>query len=379
MKTLARSSSPLSPTRLAALCAVIGVALLLSACAMSPGIYMGKPSSVASALEDSAPPGALTQITPELINKQQTAASTTVKADVKRLFSVNKAYQIGPGDILNVIVWAHPELALTGASSGGTEGSAVGNGYNVSPDGLIQFPYLGAVKVSGMTEYEVRQLLTNRLATYVTDPQITVRVQAYRNGRIYIDGEVRNPGLQIINDIPMTLPEAINRAGGFTAAADRSDITLTRKGTTTHINMSQLIRAGVNPNSILLEGGDLIRVINQEEAKVFVLGEVLVPGSQMLRDGQLTLGEALGEARGVNPITASPSQIYVIRKGATGLAEIYHLDATSPTAFILADGFPLKARDLVFVDPAPVVRWNRVISMLLPSYGVINTTTRTFQ
>ncbi len=379
MKALARSSSPLSPTRFGALCAAIGVALLLSACSMSPGIYMGKPGDVATALENSAPPGALTPITPELINQQQSAESTVVKADVKRLFGVSSAYRIGAGDVLNVIVWAHPELALTGASSGGTEGSSVGNGYNVSPDGLIQFPYLGTVKVSGLTEYEVRQLLTNRLATYITDPQLTVRVQAYRNGRVYIDGEVRNPGLQVMDDIPMTLPEAINRAGGFTPTADRSAITLTRKGVTTRINMAQLIRAGVNPNSILLEGGDLIRVINQEEAKVFVLGEVLVPGSQMLRDGHLTLGEALGEARGVNPVSASPSQIYVIRKGATGNAEIYHLDATSPTAFILADGFPLKARDLVFVDPAPVVRWNRVISMLLPSYGVINTTTRTFQ
>ncbi|HEY9279470.1 MAG TPA: polysaccharide biosynthesis/export family protein [Eoetvoesiella sp.] len=336
---------------------------------------MGKPDDVSKNLETSAPPGALTPITPELINRQQTTQSKAVAADVKDLFGSSGTYRIGGGDILNVIIWNHPELSLTGASSGAEAGS-VGNGYNVSPDGLIQFPFLGPVQVGGLTEYEARQLLTNRLTTYITDPQLTVRVQSYRNGRVYIDGEVRTPGLQTMDDIPMTLPEAINRAGGFTAAADRSSIALTRKGVTTQIDLAQLIRAGVNPNSIMLEGGDLVRVTNREESKVFVLGEVLVPGSQMLRDGHLTLGEALGEARGVNPVSASPSQIYVIRKGAEGKAEIYHLDATSPTAFILADGFPLKARDLVFVDPAPVVRWNRVISMLLPSYGVINTTTR---
>ena len=370
-------ASPLMlPQRFAAVCAAIGASLLLAACSMSPGMHMGKPGDVATALETSAPPGALTPITPELINQQQTLQSTQIRPEIQRLFGSADTYKIGPGDIVNVIVWGHPELALVSVSSANPETNP-GNGYNVSPNGLIQFPFLGEVKVGGLNEYQVRRALTSRLAPYITDPQITVRVQSYRNGRVYVDGEVRTPGLQTLDDIPMTLPEVINRAGGFTPAADRSAIELTRKGVTTRINMAALLRSGVNPNEIMLQSGDMVRVINRDESKVYVLGEVLVPGSQLMRDGHLTLGEALGEARGVNPVSASPSQIYVIRKGSAGKAEIYHLDGTSPTSFILADAFQLKARDLVFIDPAPVVRWNRVISMLLPSYGVVNTTTRT--
>src|SRR3546814_11329325 len=68
----------------------------------------------------------------------------------------------------------------------------VGKGYNVNPDGTIQFPFIGPIKVAGLTENEARELLTKRLSKYVQDPQITVRVQAYRNGRIYVDGEVRD-------------------------------------------------------------------------------------------------------------------------------------------------------------------------------------------
>jgi polysaccharide export outer membrane protein len=64
----------------------------------------------------------------------------------------------------------------------------------------------------------------------------------------------------------------------------------------------------------------------------------------------------------------------VLRKGLEGKAEIYHLDASKPTALVLAADFELRGRDIVFVDPAPIVRWNRVISMLLPSYGAIFTT-----
>src|SRR5690606_40657312 len=95
----------------------------------------------------------------------------------------------------------------------------VGNGYNINHDGTIQFPMVGPVKVAGLTENEVRDRLTRLLSEYVRNPQVTVRMQAYRHQRIYVDGEVNQPGLQTMGDIPMTLPEAINRAGRLTGAA----------------------------------------------------------------------------------------------------------------------------------------------------------------
>lgn len=366
-----------APRLLIGLC----LAALLSACALSPGMYMGPPQDVKKQLaEDPAPPGVLIPITPELVQKLDTAQATEVKEDVRRLFGRDTPYTVGPGDVLNVMVWGHPEMALTAAASSTTNApgqTGVGNGYNVSPAGLIQFPFLGTVKVAGLTENQIRELLTRRLAKYIRDPQLTVRIQDYRHRRIYIDGEVRNPGLQVMDDLPMTLPEAINRAGGFTEAADRSSILLTRHGHTTDINLPELTRLGINPNRIMLANGDLLRVVNQQESKIFVLGDVVSPHSQQLRDGQMTLTEALGEAGGANPVSANPRQIYIIRKGSDNKAEIFHLDAKSPTAFVLADSFPMKAHDVVFVDPAPVVRWNRVITMLLPSYGAIVTGTAT--
>src|SRR3546814_12101469 len=96
---------------------------------------------------------------------------------------------------------------------GSTSQADVGNGYNVNPDGTIQFPFIGPIKLAGLTENEARELLTRRLSKYVQDPQITVRIQAYRNGRIYVAGEVRTPGLHTLDDIPMNRPQPINRAG----------------------------------------------------------------------------------------------------------------------------------------------------------------------
>jgi polysaccharide export outer membrane protein len=208
--------------------------------------------------------------------------------------------------------------------------------------------------------------------------RIDTREWVGRSGRIYMDGEVRTPGLQALNDIPMTLPEALGRAGGFTATADRSAIAITRNGSTTTVNLAQLTERGVSPTGILLGNGDLVRVLGREEAKVFVMGEVLRPSTQTLRNGRLTLNEALGDSGGVSPVSGDPRQIFVIRAANRAQPEIYHLDAHSPTAYALAEGFELQARDVVYVDPVPLVRWNRVISLILPSAAVVNNTSSAF-
>jgi polysaccharide export outer membrane protein len=342
--------------------------LVVSGCAYAPGLYTG------AITPDAPPPGALLSITPELLQEQRASRNDEVPAEVRQLFGAPKPYTIGSGDIVNIVVWDHPQLALTPS---GTEAavttSSVGNGYNVNTDGRIQFPYVGQIKLAGLTEYQARDLLVKELSKVIKDPNVTLRIQSYRSGRVYIDGEVRNPGLQAVNDIPLTLPEAISRAGGYTPTADRSAIAITREGATTTVSIPQLTAKGINPAQILLKSGDLVRVMSSEESKVFVLGEVLRPSSQTLRNGRLTLNEALGEAGGVNPNSADPSQIFVVRTRANK-PEIFHLDAKSPSAFALAEGFELQPRDVVYVDPVPLVRWNRVISLILPSAQAANVT-----
>ncbi|MFD2270357.1 polysaccharide biosynthesis/export family protein [Undibacterium arcticum] len=168
-------------------------------------------------------------------------------------------YKIESGDILSIVVWDHPELAgavmaTPVASINGAE--AVGPatppaGFVVDHEGMVQFPYAGALKLAGLTEEQARGLLTGKLARYINKPKVTLRVQAYRSKRIYIDGEVKSPGLQAINDIPMTLVEALNRAGGLLPTADQSQIFINRAGTNYQINLLQLVqkKASIRPAS----------------------------------------------------------------------------------------------------------------------------------
>jgi polysaccharide export outer membrane protein len=322
------------------------------------------------------PQGVVTPITPSLVQAQEQARPREISPEVSSLFGAPKPYTIGPSDIIGIVVYDHPELLPNAGTVISQQADPTGissaPGFIVGADGQVSFPFIGRVRVAGLTESEATDLIRERIARYIKDPQVTVRITSFRSRRAYVDGEVRLPGTQIFTDVPMTLPEAINRAGGVTAAGDRSSVALTRADRTVVIDLLELQDLGVNPNRILLEPGDLLTVRSREDAKVFVMGEILRPSALLMRNGRLSLNDALGEAGGPNLNTANTSQIYVVRNTAQGLPAVYHLDAGNPTALALAATFKLRPRDVVYIDPVPLVNWNRIISLILPSANALN-------
>ena len=352
--------------------------LLLQACApLAPGFRSAgndadqavSPSGFSTAEIDPPPPGAITEITPQLIRAQRAAVGNNVPPEVRGLVGQAPVYKIGPGDVVSVIVYDHPEIVFSGipATTVADQASvSPAPGFIVSSTGFMSFPYVGQLKAEGMTIQELEEVLVKRLARVFKDPQLSVRVNAFRSKRTYVEGEVRNPGLQIFTDIPMTLAEAINRAGGFSANGDRSAVNLTRDGKTFSLDLMSMAEAGIDPTRIPLKSGDLVMVRSRDERKVTVMGEVNLQTGVMMRNGRLSLNDALTEVGGVNLGTANPRQIYVIRNETNGLS-IFHLDARTPTAIAMADGFALRPKDVVYVDPVPLVQWNRVLNLVLPT------------
>jgi polysaccharide export outer membrane protein len=163
----------------------------------------------------------------------------------------------------------------------------------------------------------------------------------------------------------MTLIEAINRAGGLLPTADQSQMALIRQGVTYPINLPQLVQKGVNPASIMMVNGDVLRVLSRDESKVFISGEVTQPRALTMHNGRLTLNEALGESGGVNPISGDASQIYVVRKSSTQ-PMVYRLDAKAPGALAMAESFELNPKDVVYVAATPLANWHRTISQIFP-------------
>jgi polysaccharide biosynthesis/export protein len=317
------------------------------------------------------PEGVVIPITPALVQAEAKATPRTVPPQVEALFAEPKPYTIGPSDVIGIVVYDHQELLPNAgaviAQSSDPTGISTAPGFIVGADGQVFFPYIGRIKVAGLTESEASELFVQRLSKYIRNPQVTVRITSFRSRRAYVEGEVRNPGTEIFTDVPMTLPEAINRAGGITISGDRSFVTLTRGDRTTVVDLMQLQDLGVGANRILLQNGDVVTVRNREDRKVYVMGEIARPSALPMRNGRLTLNEALGVAGGPNLLTANTSQIYVIRNTGQPSPAVFHLDAASPTALALADTFPLQPSDVVYVDPVPLVNWNRIINLVVPS------------
>jgi polysaccharide biosynthesis/export protein len=291
-------------------------------------------------------------------------------------------YHVGPRDILVITVWEHPELTIPAGEfrSADTAGTVVGE------DGNIFFPYAGILKAKGKTVEEIREELTKKLSVYIEHVQIDVRVTSYRSQRVYVVGEVTNPGIQVVKDIPLTVLEAINGSGGLSPEADARNLTLTREGKTYSINLQSLYEGGDISQNVMLQHGDVLSVPDRQLNKVFVLGETNIVNSfaagtnqtqrsrtVFMNKGRMTLIEAISEGGGLNQETADAARIFIFRGGAvTGKPEIFHLNAKSPDALLLADRFTLQPHDVIYIDRAEGIRWNQIINEIQPTISLLN-------
>ena len=290
-------------------------------------------------------------------------------------------YHVGTDDILGVTVWDHPELSSTTPTSvpESTTGApplptsntvpSDNNGHRVGADGAIFFPTLGRVKVAGESIEQVRTQFVRLLSKNVRDPQVDVRVLAYRSQRVQMTGEVKNPGTMAITDVPLTLVDAIARAGGETPTADLSRLHLTRDGQTMTIDAQSILEHGRMKDNVLLKAGDVVNVPDRSDARVFVLGEVAKPQTVQIARAGLTLADALASVNSIDPLSADPRQVYVIRGAADNPQKptVFRLDMTQVDALLLQTQFALQPLDVVYVGTSSAVRFNRVLAQITPA------------
>jgi polysaccharide export outer membrane protein len=155
-------------------------------------------------------------------------------------------YIIGVEDRLSVAVWREPDLVRT---------------VIVRPDGKITFPLVGDIQASGRSASELDTQITAALEKFIKEPVVSVIVEEINNFKIYLIGEVARQG-EIILRRRTRLLQAIALAGGLTAYADKSKVTIIRdeNGREVRINIDyRRVASGERPESnIFLKPGDTI-------------------------------------------------------------------------------------------------------------------------
>jgi len=162
--------------------------------------------------------------------------------------ALSQDYVIGAEDSVEVQVWKNPDLART---------------VTVRPDGKISLPLIADMPAAGQTATQLTEAVTEKLKTYYTEPaQVTVIVSQINRYAIYLLGEVKTQGKQVVRS-GTTFLQAISLAGGFTPFAATSKITLRRRGSTGQETAMSIrykdVLTGRQAN-LVLKPGDMIIV-----------------------------------------------------------------------------------------------------------------------
>lgn len=313
----------------------------------------------------------LIPITPKLLAMERASTSLAAGIPATLLAYQPDSYRIGAGDSLYITVWEHPELT----APAGPQQSTIANGRLVRSDGTLFYPYVGSLKVAGMTIEQLREALSTSLAKYVEKPQVDVSVVSYGSQHITLQGAFMKTDPQPITAVPLTLAQALGVATINTEQANLSGLVLNRDGHDYHLDLDALNRDDHLAQDIYLKSGDRLFMPYNDRQEAYVVGEVNRPMAISFKTSDLSLTQALGRVGGLNETTSKGKAVYVIR-GMKDLekepAKVFQLDARSPVAFALADQFKVKPGDVVFVGPADITRWSRFLVQLLPLSGLIS-------
>ncbi|WP_022853859.1 polysaccharide biosynthesis/export family protein [Thermodesulfatator atlanticus] len=156
-------------------------------------------------------------------------------------------YIIGPGDVLEIIVWKEPDFTRDAT---------------VRPDGRITLPLIDDVMAAGKTPMQLKEEIQKKLQEYIDLPVVTVIVKEINSKFYYMIGEIKSPGAYSLSK-PMTILQALAVAGGFTEWANKDKIMVLRfkegKRIVLHFSYEQAVK-GKDINDFNLMPDDIVLV-----------------------------------------------------------------------------------------------------------------------
>ena len=260
--------------------------------------------------------------------------------------------------------------------------------YEIDQNGLIDFPFIGRIKLDNLTLNEAQNILLEIIKNFYKNPDLQINIEEYNSSKVFFVGAVQNQVTITLDQKPITLIEAAIQANFSPTGEDKTYGTsglLRRDGEVYKINLVNTFKSKDEGENFYLKKNDVI-FIDKNSNSIQIFGEVLSPGIYF-PDMNYSLTEVISTT-GMNQLTANAKKIYVIREKYSSFLEvdIFQLDIRNPINLIAGKKFRIKKGDIIFIPPAAITKWNRTISLLLPqtnlfkSYNpIINNGLRTYK
>ena len=366
----------------------IVVTALLPACSLLPGTGPTSDAVNANAtagVRSAAPlPYALVDITADTIGFLSQPNLITFKGTFtdKR---PKPTQVVGVGDVLNISIF---EAAPGGLfTPGQSAGARPGNFVDLPPQavdqkGSIYVPYAGEIPAAARTIPDIQQAVVARLRNRAIEPQVVISLNQQHASVVSVLGDVNTPGVLALNSVGERLLALIARAGGPKFEAIESYVTLQRDGRRVKVLLSRVV---YDPReNIFIRPNDVI-FVTREAPTFTALGalnqNVFGFNSEIPFDVEtLTLAQAMGKAGGLNDQQSDPSEIYVYRYEDRHFLEklgvdttrftfdkiptIYRLNLRDPSGMLLAAGFQMRSKDVMYVANARVVDYYKLLTLI---------------
>jgi len=292
---------------------------------------------------------------------------------------------IGVGDVVDISIFeAAPGGLFTPAQAAGAR---PGNfvqlpAQAVDQKGDIHVPFAGDIPAAARTIPEIQTTIVARLRNRAIEPQVLVSLNQQHSSIVSVLGDVNTPGVLALNSVGERLLSVIARAGGPKYEAVESYVTLHRGGQRVRVLLSSVVH---DPRENIFIRPDDVIFLTRESPTFTALGalnqNVFGFNSEIPIDVEtLTLAQAMGKAGGLNDQQSDPSELYVYRyEGRDFLKKlgvdtarftfdriptIYRVNLRNPSGMLLAAGFQMRTKDIMYVANARVVDYYKLLTLI---------------
>ena len=295
----------------------------------------------------------------DFYNKRRVEEADYKVKKFSNIYNYNYEYILGPADSISINL---------------TDTDDLDNTYLIDQEGMIDLPFIGKVKLNGLTLNEAQNILVEIVKDFYKNPDLQINIEEFNSSKVYIVGAVRNQKTIKLDQKPIKIIEAAIEANFNPSAEDKLFGTkgfIRRDNEVYKINLANAFSGTDEKENFYLKKDDVIFIDRNSDA-IHVFGEVSKPGVYFPNIGY-SLTELISTS-GLNQITANAKKVYVIREKFDSFLEVdvFQLDIRNPINLVAGRKFMLQSKDIVFVPPTEIVKWNRTISLLLPQTDLFN-------